>query len=90
LVEWPAHIGGLCLVLGSCRPLAPPARSWAPAIEWDGPTFLVRLGPPMRPDHEVTTGKLYGPAHHWADLDLLLTAATVREAVDQSLSRRGD
>jgi hypothetical protein len=62
----------------------------APAIEWDEPVFLLQLGPPIRPDHRVRTGKLYGPAHHWADLDLLLTASTVREAVDGSNERLGE
>lgn len=44
----------------------------------------------MRPDHEVKTGRLYGPAHHWADLDLLLTASTVREAIDELKPRGGE
>lgn len=62
----------------------------APAIEWDEPVFLLRLGPPMRPDHTVRTGTLYGPGHQWADLDLLLTSSTVREAVDLSKARTGE
>ncbi len=71
-------------VVHSPRPHVP----GAPAIEWDEPVFMLRLGPPIRPDHEVRAGRLYGPGHQWADLDLLLTASTVREAVDQSRSRR--
>ena len=62
----------------------------APAIEWDEPVFLLRLGPPMRPDHTVRTGTLYGPGHQLADLDLLLTSSTVREAVDLSKARTGE
>lgn len=62
----------------------------APALGWDVPAFLLRLGPPMRPDHLVRTGNLYGPAHNWADLDLLLTSATVREAVDATKVRCPD
>ena len=62
----------------------------APALDWDFPHFLLRLGPPVRPDHPVRTGGLYGSARHWADLDLLLTSATVREAVDATKTRRPD
>ena len=62
----------------------------APALAWDFPHFLLRLGPPMRPDHVVRTGGLYGSARHWADLDLLLTSTTVREAVDATKTRRPD
>jgi hypothetical protein len=62
----------------------------APALDWDMPHFLLRLGPPMRPDHSVRTGGLYGSARHWADLDLLLTSATVHEAVDATKNRRPD
>lgn len=43
--------------------------------------------PPIVPQHAVKTGGLYGPGHHWAAIDLLLTCNTVREARDQTQAR---
>jgi hypothetical protein len=45
------------------------------------------LGPAIRPEHEVKTGKgVMRSARVWADIDLHLTAATITEAAE--LTRR--
>ena len=56
------------------------------ASDWD-PHFLLTLGPPIRPDHEVRTGPgIVGSARVSVDLDLLLTATTISEAAADSFS----
>ena len=58
------------------------------ASDWD-PHFLLTLGPPIRPDHEVRTGPgIVGSARVSVDLDLLLTATTISEAAAASRLRR--
>ena len=53
----------------------------APNLTWDAPNFLLRLGPPICPDHEVRTGKgIPQSMRVTVDLDLLLTSATITEA----------
>jgi hypothetical protein len=50
----------------------------APDLRWDEPAYLLRLGPPFRPNHEVRTGPgIFRAAPVTADLDLLLTCSTV-------------
>ena len=49
--------------------------------------FLYDLGPAIRPERKVPTGNLYGPGHHWCDIDLLLTCETVKAARDATRSR---
>ncbi len=61
----------------------------APDLKWDAPAFLLHLGPPIKPDHTVATGGLFGSARHTADLDLLLTSGTVKEAVELTKERAG-
>jgi len=56
------------------------------AEKWDT-TMLYKLGKPIRPAKPVKTGGLYGPGHHWAMLDTLLTCKTVREARDLTQKR---
>jgi hypothetical protein len=61
----------------------------APRIAWDLPHFLLRLGAPIKPAHTVASGGVFGSARHTADLDLLLTSASVKEAVDLTKQRQG-
>jgi hypothetical protein len=51
------------------------------------PHFLLTLGPAIRPDHPVKTGKMYPSGRVWVDLDLLLTSNTISEAAEQSRRR---
>jgi hypothetical protein len=61
----------------------------APDLSWDEPAYLLRLGPPFRPNHEVRTGPgIFRAAPVTADLDLLLTCTTVSEARDATKARR--
>lgn len=60
----------------------------APDATWDAPHYFLTLGPAIRPDHDVRTGKgIQRSAHAWADIDLLLTCATITEARDLSRQR---
>jgi hypothetical protein len=53
----------------------------APEMKWDVPNFLLHLGPPIRPDHEVRTAKgIPQSMRVTVDIDLLLTSATITEA----------
>jgi hypothetical protein len=61
----------------------------APQERWDIPHFLLHLGPPIKPDHTAATGGLFGSGRHIADLDLLLSCSTVKEAVDRTKARAG-
>jgi hypothetical protein len=61
----------------------------APDAMWEVPHFLLRLGPPIRPDHEVRTGKgIVRSARVTVDIDLLLTSSTITEAFHLSTARR--
>jgi hypothetical protein len=61
----------------------------APDLAWDEPAYFLRLGPPFRPNHEVRTGPgIFRAAPLTADLDLLLTCATISEARDATKARR--
>lgn len=67
------------------RPFFPGAPDTS---DWD-PHFLMTLGPAIRPDHEVKTGKgIVRSARVWVDLDLLLTSSTITEAAELSRRRR--
>lgn len=66
-----------------------PSEFFPGAPERSNPLFLLTLGPPIKPDHEVPTGpKLPQAARAWADLDLLFTAATISEAAAITRARR--
>lgn len=58
--------------------------------EADEDYYVFRLGVPIYPPKEVVTGQVYGPGHNWADIDLLLTCDSVKEACDKSKERRGN
>lgn len=59
-----------------------------PDHEWE-PHFVLDLGPPIRPDHEVPTGrKIQRSARVWVDIDLLLTAPSISESLDLTRQRR--
>ena len=59
-----------------------------PDLDW-GPHFQVVLGPPMRPAHESRTGAgIRRSMRVWADLDLLLTSATITEAHQRTKARK--
>lgn len=61
----------------------------APDLAWDAPANLLHLGPPIRPDHRVPTGKgIWPSAPMVVDIDLLLTCATITEARDATKARR--
>lgn len=54
---------------------------------WKVPHYFYKLGPKIVPSGKVRTGKLYGPGHAWAALDLLLTSKTVASAVKKTKIR---
>jgi hypothetical protein len=59
-----------------------------PSQEWE-PHFLLTLGPPIRPDHQVPTGRrIQRSARVWVDIDLLLTASSISEAWELTKQRR--
>jgi hypothetical protein len=59
-----------------------------PSVQWD-PHFVLTLGPPIRPDHDVPTGrKIQRSARVWVDIDLLLTASSISEALELTKQRR--
>lgn len=61
----------------------------APDLRWDAPANLLHLGPPIRPNHRVPTGKgIWPSAPMVVDIDLLLTAATITEARAATKARR--
>jgi hypothetical protein len=61
----------------------------APDLRWDAPVNLLHLGPPIRPNHRVPTGKgIWPSAPMVVDIDLLLTAATITEARAATKARR--
>jgi hypothetical protein len=61
----------------------------APDLLWDAPVNLLHLGPPIRPDHKVPTGKGIWPnAPAVVDIDLLLTSTTIVEARNATKLRR--
>jgi hypothetical protein len=63
----------------------------APDLQWEQPAYFLRLGPPFRPNHEVRTGPgIFRAAPLTADLDLLLTCATISEARDATKARRSN
>ena len=49
-----------------------------------------KLGPAIRPMHEVRTGRLFRNGRVWAMLDLLLTCRTISQARDNSKRRSGE
>ena len=60
-----------------------------PDLLWDAPVNLLHLGPPIRPDHKVPTGKgIWPSAPMVVDIDLLLTSATIVEAWKATKARR--
>ncbi len=58
-----------------------------PDKEEKEPLFLYRLGPAIRPAHEVKNGKVQRNARRWAMLDLLLTSKTISDACEASKVR---
>lgn len=54
----------------------------------DVPHYLFRLGPPIRPPHEVKNGSGIRQANRvWWMLDLLLTAPTITDALRETKRR---
>jgi hypothetical protein len=49
--------------------------------------YLYKLGPAIRPSHEVEAGTIVRSLRVWAMLDLLLTCKTISEARDKSYQR---
>jgi hypothetical protein len=58
------------------------------ARDQNDPHFLLRLGPPIVPQHEVRSGPIRA-SRRWAALDLLLTASSIPEAVEETKRRLG-
>jgi hypothetical protein len=58
-----------------------------PDKEEKEPLFLYKLGPAIRPAHEVKNGKVQRNARRWAMLDLLLTSKTISDACEASKTR---
>ena len=55
------------------------------------PHYLFRLGPAIRPPHEVRNGPSIRQANRvWCMLDLLLTSATITDALKETKRRLGD
>lgn len=54
--------------------------------EFDRPHFLYWLGPAIRPSQPVAS-KMTRATRAWADIDLLLTCPSIREAVEASKNR---
>jgi hypothetical protein len=55
------------------------------------PHYLFRLGPPIRPSHEVKNGPSIRQANRvWCMLDLLLTSPTITDALKGTKRRLGD
>jgi hypothetical protein len=55
------------------------------------PHYLFRLGPPIVPSHEVKNGPSIKQANRvWCMLDLLLTSATITDALKETKRRLGD
>ena len=48
------------------------------------------LGPAIKPNKTVKTGKIYASGRKWAMLDLLLTSDTIAEACDKSYERQNE
>lgn len=60
----------------------------APDLMWDAPVFLLSLGPPIRPDRIIRTGRgFFRAAPADIDIDLLLTSDTISAARDASRAR---
>lgn len=55
------------------------------------PHYLFRLGPPIKPTHAVPNGSRIRQANRvWCMLDLLLTSATITDALRETKRRLGD
>ena len=50
--------------------------------------YVFRLGTKIEPSKTVKTGGVWPNGHNWADIDLLLTCDSVKEACDLSKKRR--
>lgn len=61
----------------------------APDLRWGAPANLLHLGPPIRPNHRVPTGRgIWPSAPMVVDIHLLLTSATITEARAATKLRR--
>ncbi len=58
-----------------------------PDEEWEFDSFVFTLGPAIKPNKEVKTGKIYRSGRVWAMLDTLLTCDTISDARDASKLR---
>ena len=54
--------------------------------DWE-PTFLLKLGPPFKPSHEVKNGNIWSNGRLWIDLDTLFTCETVKDALTLTQQR---
>ena len=58
--------------------------------EWEQPHFLYTLGPAIRPESDVKTGRIFRNGRVWAMLDLLLTCDTISDARDRTQERQAE
>jgi hypothetical protein len=64
-----------------------------PEIKWgklNRPHFIYVLGKPLRPDHDVKTGRIFRNGRVKCALDLLLTSKTISDALKLTHKRRDD
>lgn len=61
-----------------------------PHTDWP-PHYVLTLGPPIRANHDVPNGPaVKRNARRWVDIDLLLTAPTITDALRATRERRSD
>ena len=58
-----------------------------PDVDLSDVFLVLKLGPAIKPNKEVQTGKNYGRGRFWVDIDTLLTANTIAEAKEISDER---
>jgi hypothetical protein len=61
--------------------------AFTPEYDFAEPHYFYWLGPAIKPDHEVKTGKIWRSGGVSAALELLLTCDTISEARDRTDER---
>jgi hypothetical protein len=62
-------------------------KGFSTGYEFDRPHYIYYLGPPIKPDHEVKSGRVTRSLRVEAALDLLLTCKTISDARDKTKRR---
>jgi hypothetical protein len=63
----------------------PELKGWG---EFEGPHYILKLGPNFAPTHEVKNGNIYASQHIRFMLDTIFTSKTIQEARDISNKRK--